>query len=138
ATLRFIVFDTTAGSNRVTVGTLSNLTIVVDHRKREARTTTQLTIANISALGTNGTVSGITGGSFYYHGNLDTDTNGCPTRFGGQITGFLGTAFPSTCSSNICTNFVVSCTLSNCIEDCTSGCVTNCDTNCVNRIDCHS
>ena len=89
--LRLIVFDKVANSNLVTVGTLTNLTVSSYNRKRYVETVSQLTVNDISI----GDSNGITGGTFYYHGRFNVATNGCPTRFGGQLTGFLGTAFPS-------------------------------------------
>src|SRR5881409_1196728 len=112
--LRLLVFDSAAGSNLVTIGTFSNLTVATFTRQRRAETLSQLTVADTSD-GTNG----ITGGSFYYHGQINVATNHCPTSFGGQLTGLLGTAFPFVLTNILSTNFVISC-------------VTNCvDTNCM-------
>lgn len=122
--LRLTVFDSAAGSNLLTVGTLSNLTASSFTRRKYVETITQLTLNDLSAGGSNG----IAGGSFYYHGRIKVTTNGCPTSFGGQLTGFLGTAFPYVATNVFATNFVISCLSTNCGD-------TNCITSCSNRVD---
>ncbi len=135
--LRLIIFDTATSSNLVTIGSFSDLRTVSSTRKHEERTIAQLSIPDISGVATNGATNGITGGSLYYHGKITIDTNGCATSFGGQLTGFLDTAFPMICTNINCTNFTVSCTLTNCIlTNCMPDCVTNCTTNCTTRLDC--
>ena len=131
---RLIVFDTDTSSNIVTIGTLTNLVTALSTTRRRIETMTLLTVHDISTADSNGIVSGITGGSFYYSGRHNIGTNNCPTSFSGQITGYLGTAFPSTCSSNVCSNVFV-CVTSNCV---TNDMVVTCDTNCFDRADCFS
>ena len=121
---QLIIYDTAAGSNRVTVGALSNLTTATSHRKRTEETITQLTINDVSTVDSNGQTMGLTGGSFYYHGKISINATGCPTSFGGQLTGLLGTAFPSICSSNYSTNIFFT-VLTNCVTNVVVMCETN-------------
>jgi hypothetical protein len=130
--MRLVVFDTAGASNLITIGIFSNLTTAAYTRRHYEETITQVTVADISEGHTNG----ITGGSFYYHGKIAINTNHCPTSFGGQLTGLLGTAFPFIATNIFSTNFIISCTLSNCMAtNCMPDCATNCVTNCVTRLD---
>jgi hypothetical protein len=107
---RLIIFDTAGKSNLLTIGTLSNLTTAAYTRRRYVEAMTKITVDDTSD-GTNG----ITGGSFYYHAKIVVPTNGCPTGFSGQWTGFLGTTFPLTVTNFPCTNFFVNVTETNCV-----------------------
>jgi hypothetical protein len=129
ANLRMIVYDTTTSSNLVTIGQAINLSTALSFKKRYEETIHAFDIFN-TAPGGEGS-NGIFGGSFYYHGKIDIDTNYCPTRFGGQLTGVLRTAFPYTATNIFCTNFVESCKIK---TNCNPTCVYT--TNCTVKSDC--
>ncbi len=131
--LRLIVYDKDTSSNLVTVGVMDTLRAIFSQRKNLVETITPLEILDISE----GETNGITSGSFYYHGKINIKTNGCPSKFNGQWTGFLDTVFPATCTNLFCTNYIISCSVTNCVvTNCMPDCVTNCVTNCTTRVDC--
>jgi hypothetical protein len=133
--LRMIVYDTDTASNLVTIGQAINLSTAFSSRKRYEETIHSFSINDTTPGG--GGSNGIVGGSFYYHGKININTNFCPTKFGGQFTGVLRTAFPFIATNIFCTNFVDSCTVTNCVlTNCLPDCVTNCTTNCVSHSDC--
>ena len=133
--LRLIVYDTDTSSNLVTIGQAVDLSTAFSSKKKYEETIHSFSINNTTPGGAGS--NGIVGGSFYYHGKIDIDKDFCPTRFGGQFTGFLRTAFPFIATNVFCTNFIDSCTLTNCVlTNCMPDCVTNCVTNCVTHVDC--
>ena len=150
--LRLIVYDTTTASNIVTIGDAVNLSTAFSSRKKYEETIHQFTINNTTPGGQGS--NGIVGGSFFYHGKINIDTNYCPKSFGGQFVGVLRTAFPFIATNIFCTNFVDSVTLKNCVTncvttneivcttnvppDCTTNLITNCDVNCKTNIQSHS
>jgi hypothetical protein len=133
--LRLIVYDTTTSRNLVTIGQFADLSTAFSSKKRYEETIHALAI-NDTTLGNPGASNGITGGSFYYHGKINIDTNFCPTKFDGQFTGVLRTAFPFIATNIFCTNYVDSITLSKCTTNCTPDCVVNCKTNTNSHSDC--
>jgi len=133
--LRLIVYDTDTSSNLVTIGQAIDLSTAFSSRRKYEETIHSFSINNTSPGGAGS--NGIVGGSFYYHGKININTNFCPTSFGGQFTGVLRTAFPFIATNIFCTNFVDSCTITNCVlTNCMPVCVTNCTTNCVSHSDC--
>lgn len=123
APTQLVIFDTTTSNDLVVIGTLTNLTSAIAFRKRSQETITQLSINDIHVTDTNGVLHGVTGGSFFFHEVNQIDTNACPKRFGGQLTGFLGTAFPSTCHSNVLTISTTNCV--DCVTNCPDCCASN-------------
>jgi len=123
--LRLIVYDTSTESNLVTIGQGLNLDTAYSSRRNYKETMDALNIFNTTDDGAGS--NGIVGGSFYYHGKIKIKTNYCPKSFGGQFTGVLRTAFPYVATNILCTNYIISCTVTNCIiTNGTSDCVTNC------------
>lgn len=133
--LRLIVYDSDSSSNLVTIGQAIDLETAFSSRKKYEETIHAFNIYNTTPGGAGS--NGIIGGSFYYHGKININKDFCPTKFGGQFTGVLRTAFPFIATNVFCTNIILSCTLTNCvITNIASDSVTNCTTNCVTQVDC--
>ena len=132
--LRLIVYDTNASSNLVTIGQAVNLSTAFSSRKNYEETIHAFDINNTTPGGAGS--NGIVGGSFYYHGRINIDSDFCPKNFGGQFTGVLRTAFPFIATNVFCTNYIDSITLKNCVTNCNPDCVVNCKTNTKSHADC--
>ena len=132
--LRLIVYDTDTSRNLVTIGQAVDLSTAFSSKKKYEETIHAFNIYDTTPGGAGS--NGIVGGSFYYHGKINIDKDFCPTKFGGQFTGVLRTAFPFIATNIFCTNFVESTTLSQCMTNCNPDCVVNCKTNTISYADC--
>ncbi len=131
--LRMIIYDKNTSSNLLTIGQAVDLTTALSYKKRYEETIHAFDIYNTTPGGEGS--NGLLGGSFYYHGIININTNYCPTSFGGQFTGYLRTAFPYVATNIYCTNYIESCKIK-CETNCKPDCVVNCTTNCKVIADC--
>ncbi|MGD0650305.1 MAG: hypothetical protein ABSA97_04055 [Verrucomicrobiia bacterium] len=100
--MRIIIYDTSTSSNLMTIGYMQTLSAIEGLRRK---TLTRNVISDLTFVFAQNVSNGLAGGSFFVNGNLTTTaSNGCMTKFSGQIIGALGTSFFFT--NNIVTNIV--------------------------------
>jgi hypothetical protein len=100
--MRIIIYDMSTESNLATIGYMQTLSAIEGLRRN---TLTRNVISQLTFVFTESASNGLAGGSFFVNGNLTaTASNGCMTKFSGQIIGALGTSFFFT--NNIVTNIV--------------------------------